>query len=118
MTSQGCVSQVTDFSAQFHYSDSWESFPGLDTLTLTIQITEIPHADLRARLEALIRECIGARPEWEEWNVSLEGPRLGALGYCWLAVQSPGQKRQRVFYEQGDRLVEDIRAWFKLYPFR
>ncbi|HKS95224.1 MAG TPA: hypothetical protein VJV74_03720 [Terriglobia bacterium] len=87
-------------------------------MALTVRITDIPSSNLQAQLEALIRECIGARPEWEDWKVLVQGPSSGAAGYCWLTVEAPGQKRQRVFYDQGDKLIEEIRAWFNLYPFR
>jgi hypothetical protein len=87
-------------------------------LALTIQITEIPHADLRIKLDAVIRECIGTRSDWEEWKVLVDGPRSAAFGYCWVVVEAPGQKRQRVFYAEGDKLIEEVRVWLTLYPFR
>ncbi|HEV2493964.1 MAG TPA: hypothetical protein VG204_12940 [Terriglobia bacterium] len=65
-----------------------------------------------------MRECIGPCQESEDWKVFIDGPRSAAFGYCWVVVEAPGQKRQRVFYAQGDELIEELRVWLNLYPFK
>jgi hypothetical protein len=82
-------------------------------MTISVERTEIADWELADKIEKLIRECIGERPN-EEWKVGIKISRR----FCEVSVKGPVQKRSATFYDEGPKLAEKIAAWLNLYPLR
>lgn len=81
---------------------------------ILIELNELSDPELRGEMECLIRDCIGASAEKQDWKVWI----YSAANYCQLLIKSPAQTRSRFFFEDAEALIGKVRDWLHIYPFR
>jgi len=83
-------------------------------VTISIELNELSHPEIRKRIESVIRGYIGNRPKEEDWKVWIHS----SSGYCQVRVKGPSQTRGRFFFDHDHTLPEKVRDWLESYPFR
>lgn len=83
-------------------------------MTISIELNELSDPEIKKSMESVIRGCIGERPKEEDWNVWI----YSSSGYCQITVTGPSQTRGKFFFDHDHTLLEKVRNWLELYPFR
>ena len=94
---------------RLRYQSALEAPLGID-----IELNEIPHSELKKRVEAIVRECIGDQQQNVDWKVWIYSTGV----YQRVVVKGPTQIRERIFLGKDEQLIEPLRDWLKLYPFK
>jgi hypothetical protein len=81
-------------------------------LAISVELNEITDPETKRKVEEIIRTCIGDGATKEDWKVWIYSGSV----YCRVAIQGPGQSRERFFFEQYSRLPDGIRKWMETYP--
>lgn len=77
-----------------------------------INATGVRDSEIARRLEASVSQCFIGRSDSDEWTVSI---RSRYANWYDVVVQGLALKRERLFLQGGDQIVEEIRAWVSLY---
>ena len=86
----------------------------MHSLAISIELNGIADLEIKKRIGAVIRQCIGDRPIEEDWSACVRA----SVGHCRVTLKAPTQTRERIFFDDIPALPEKIRNWLDLYPFR
>lgn len=81
---------------------------------ISFELNELPDPEVKGEIECLIRDCIGASAEEQDWKVWI----YSAPNYCQLLIKGLAQTRSRFFFEDSKALIAKVRDWLLIYPFR
>lgn len=81
-------------------------------MPVRVNVTEVYNREIARRLETAVSQCFSGRPDHEQWTVTITS--WDSRSYR-VVVQSPSLKRERVFLQGGEHIVEDISTWVGLY---
>jgi hypothetical protein len=79
-----------------------------------MELNELPDADLRVRIEGVIRTCIGVLAKNKDWKVWI----YSSPDWCQIVIQGPTQTRDRFFFDDTEALAGKIQDWLGAYPLR
>lgn len=83
-------------------------------MSISFELNEISNQDIKKKVEGVIRDCIGPRPDEEVWKIWIHN-----LAGCWKVVlKAPIQTRERMFFEEVRELPRKIQEWLESYPLR
>jgi hypothetical protein len=81
-------------------------------VAISVELNDFSDLEIHQEIERAIRDCIGVRPNEEEWKVWIRASGI----HCEIKIKGPTQTREKFFFEDGHPLGERIRKWLLLYP--
>lgn len=81
-------------------------------MPVKIDATSVQDHEIARRLEASVNQCLNGRSDSDERTVTI---RSRYATWYEVVVQGRALKRERLFLQGGDQIVEEIRAWVSQY---